>query len=59
MEDLAGERDVLLEGFEEEYFDGNVAKIVSNNLYIVTSKDIGEKESEFEQQLKEIFGVEN
>lgn len=54
-QELADEREALLERFEEAYFDAEVVEIVHNNMYMVTAKDLGEEESELERQVREIF----
>lgn len=54
-QDLADEREALLERFEKAYFDAEVVEIVHNNVYMVTAKDLGEEESELERQVREIF----
>ncbi|CAM4503057.1 hypothetical protein [Paenibacillus typhae] len=54
-QELADEREALLERFEEAYFDAEVVEIVHNNVYMVTAKDLGEEESELERQVREIF----
>ncbi|WP_310829408.1 hypothetical protein [Paenibacillus pedocola] len=54
-DDLAQEKKGLLKKFKKEYFDSEVVAIETNNIFIVTSKDKGEKESKFEKQLKDIF----
>lgn len=57
-QDLADERENLLERFEEAYFDAEVVEIVHNNVYMVTAKDLGEEESKLERQVREIFEEE-
>lgn len=57
-QDLADERENLLERFEEAYFDAEVVEIVHNNVYMVTAKDLEEDESELERQIREIFEEE-
>lgn len=54
-QELADEREALLERFEEAYFDAEVVEIVHNNVYMVTAKDLGEEESELERQVREIL----
>ncbi len=54
-QELADEREALLERFEEAYFDAEVVEIVHNNVYMVTDRNFGEEESELERQVREIF----
>lgn len=49
QEELTKDRKTIYKQFKKNYFDGEVVEIISNNIYIVTSKDKGEKESKFEK----------
>ena len=49
QEELTKDRKTIYKQFKKNYFDGEVLEIISNNIYIVTSKDKGEKESKFEK----------
>lgn len=54
-QDLADEREALLERFKEAYFDAEVTEIIHNNLYMVTDRNPGEEESELERQVRGIL----
>jgi len=55
QEGLEMERKELHKKFKRNYFDGEVVEIITNNIYIVTSKHKGEIESDLEKRLKDIF----
>ncbi|MDQ0196434.1 hypothetical protein J2T20_004846 [Paenibacillus wynnii] len=53
-EALEKDRMILYKKFKKVYFDGEVVEIITGNIYIVTSKDKGERESKIEKQLRDI-----
>lgn len=54
QEQLEQERKGLYKKFKKMYFDGDVVEIVAQNLYLVTSKDKGERLGMLEERLQRI-----